>query len=230
MITTTNKGRIRHSWQGHSPDQPATTPPLEPGDRLSRAEFERRYAAMPHVKKAELIEGVVYMPSPARYDHGKSQAMVIGWLGVYAATKPNVEVADNVTVRLDADNEFQPDALLRLRAEAGGQSHISADGYIEGAPELVVEIALSSAAYDLHDKLPVYQRTGVQEYLVWQIREQQIDWFYLSEGRYTLLSADKQGHIQSRVFPDLHLNAAALLTDDLAAVLQTTQATLQSSK
>jgi Uma2 family endonuclease len=230
MITTTNKGRTRHSWQRPSPNQPATTPPLEPGDRLSRAEFERRYAAMPHVKKAELIEGVVYMPSPVRYDHGKPHAMVMGWLAVYAAAKPNVEVADNATVRLDADNEFQPDALLRLRAEAGGQSRISADGYIEGAPELVVEIALSSAAYDLHDKLPVYQRTGVQEYLVWQIQEQQFDWFYLSEGRYVLLPADKQGHIQSRVFPDLHLNAAALLTDDLAAVLQTAQAAIQPPK
>lgn len=39
-------------------------PPLENGDRLSRAEFERRYAAMPHVKNAELINQTVYMSSP----------------------------------------------------------------------------------------------------------------------------------------------------------------------
>ena len=43
------------------------TLPLENGDRLTRAEFERRYAAMPRLKKAELIEGIVYVPSPVRY-------------------------------------------------------------------------------------------------------------------------------------------------------------------
>ena len=228
MTMTIIKTRTRHSWQHEPQDRPAVPPPLEPGDRLTRAEFERRYAAMPHVKKAELIEGAVYMPSPVRYDHGKPHAMVMGWLAVYAAAVPSVEFADNATVRLDADNEFQPDALLRLRSEAGGQSRISPDGYLEGAPELVVEIALSSAAYDLHDKLPVYRRTGVQEYLVWQIQEQQFDWFYLTEGQYTLLPADEQGHIQSRVFPGLRLNVAALLADDLAAVLQTAQAAIHS--
>jgi Uma2 family endonuclease len=167
MTTSFTKGRTRHSWQQPTLTPPETAPPLEPGVRLSRAEFQRRYAAMPHLKKVELIEGVVYAPSPARCDHGKPHAMIVNWLGVYAAAHPSVELAGNATVRLDADNELQPDALLRLRAEAGGQSRISADSYVEGAPELVLEIALSSASYDLHDKLPVYQRTGVREYLVW---------------------------------------------------------------
>lgn len=35
--------------------------PLENGDRLSRFEFEHRYQAMPELKKAELVEGVVYI-------------------------------------------------------------------------------------------------------------------------------------------------------------------------
>ena len=163
------------------------------------------------------------MPSPVRYDHGKPHAMIMGWLAVYAAAMPSAEFAGNATVRLDAENEFQPDALLRIRAEDGGQSRITPDGYVEGVPELVVEIALSSVSYDLHDKLPVYRRAGVREYLVWQSQEQQFDWFYLEEGRYVLLPADEQGHIQSQVFPGLHLHVAALLSDDLAAVLQMAQ-------
>lgn len=222
--------KTRHSWQRQPDSVHPSPPPLEPGDRLTRAEFERRYAAMPHLKKAELIEGVVYMPSPVRYDHGKPHAMILGWLAVYAAATPSVEFADNATIRLDAENEFQPDALLRVRTGDGGQSRISPDGYVEGAPELIVEIALSSASYDLHDKLPVYRRAGVREYLVWQIQEQQFDWFYLEEGKYVLLPADEQGHIQSRVFPGLRLNAAALLSDDLAAVLQTAQDALRAGK
>lgn len=198
-------------------------PPLEPGDRLTRAEFERRYAAMTLIKKADLIEGVVHMPSPVRYGHGKPHAMIMGWLAIYAAATPGVECADNATVRLDAENEFQPDALLRLQTVAGGQSTISADGYVEGAPELVVEIAASSASYDLHDKLPVYRRTGVKEYLIWQIEDQQFDWLYLQEGQYLTVEANAVGLVCSRVFPGLHLDVAALLTDDLAGVLQAAQ-------
>ena len=139
-------------------------PPLESGDRLTRAEFERRYAAMPNLKKAELIEGVVYVASPLRaLAHGKPHADVMAWLGVYSAATPGIGAYDTATVRLDADNEPQPDAVLRI--EQGGQSSISEDDYIEGAPELIVEIAASSASYDLHDKLHVYRRNGVQEYM-----------------------------------------------------------------
>ena len=121
--------------------------PLENGDRLTRHEFERRYHAMPHLKKAELIEGVVYVPSPLRYRrHGRPHSLIIGWLAAYEAVTPEVESADNVTVRLDLDNEPQPDALLRIDEACGGQSRISEDDYVEGAPELIVEIASSSAS------------------------------------------------------------------------------------
>lgn len=207
-----------HTWKRETDNATsAGAPPLlQSGDRLTRAEFERRYAAMPERRKAELIEGIVYMPSPVHYSHGKPHAMVMTWLGTYCATTPGVEFADNVSVRLDADNEFQPDALLRI---AGGQSRISADDYVEGAPELIVEIALSSASYDLHAKLPVYRRAGVQEYLVWQVTEQQFDWLVLEEGRYLTLAADTQGVAQSRLFPGLRLHVAALLAGDLATVL-----------
>jgi Uma2 family endonuclease len=143
------------------------TPPLEAGDHLTRCEFERRYEAMPEMKKAELIEGVVHMPSPVRLQsHAEPHASIMAWLGVYRASTPGVRLADNATVRLDLDNEPQPDALLRLEPAAGGRSRVSEDDYLESAPELVVEIASSSASYDLHEKLRVYRRNGVQEYVV----------------------------------------------------------------
>jgi len=206
-------------------------PLLENGDRLTRAEFERRYNAMPQVKKAELIEGVVYMPSPVRYtSHAKPHLWINTWLGTYCASTPGVEAADNVTLRLDWANEFQPDALLRLATEMGGHSRISADDYVEGPPELIVEVASSSVAYDLHAKLNVYCRNRVQEYLVWQIGDQRIDWFELHESAYVPLAPDKEWVLRSRVFPGLWLAADALLADDLAKVLAELQMGLQSQE
>lgn len=163
-------------------------PPLESGDRLTRPEFERRYQAMPYLKKAELIEGVVYVASPVRMaNHGRLHAQIVGWLMVYSAATPRVDLADNATVRLDIDNEPQPDALLRL-PEVGGNSCISEDDYVEGTPELIVEVATSSASYDLNDKLNAYRCNGVQEYIVWQIYENNLDWFSLKKATMLIFS------------------------------------------
>ncbi len=195
-------------------------PPLEGGDRLTRFEFERRYEAMPQLKKAELIEGVVYMPSPTRHkNHSRPHGQILGWLAVYCAATPGTDFGNNASVRLDMDNEVQPDALLRLDSDSGGTSRISEDDYLAGPPELIVEIAASSVAYDLYDKLNVYRRNGVQEYIVWKIYERQLDWFKLSEGRYIPLSPDAAGIIRSQVFPGLHLAVTALLNGNLAEVL-----------
>jgi Uma2 family endonuclease len=194
--------------------------PLENGDRLTRAEFERRYHAMPNVKKAELIEGRVYMSSPVRArKHGKPHAAIIGWLFNYCQATPGIELMDNATVRLDADNEPQPDACLRIEEMAGGQSRITADDYIEGAPELVVEVAASTASYDLYEKKQVYRRNGVQEYLVWRVVDRAFDWFVLQEGVYVNLPIDPDGMMRSQVFPGLWLAVTDLLALNLTEVV-----------
>ncbi len=204
-------------------------PPLESGDRLTRQEFERRYQAMPQIKKAELIEGVVYVASPVRATrHGRPHAKIMTWLGTYWVATPGVDLQDNTTVRLDADNEPQPDALLRLEPEVGGNSRISDDDYVEGAPELIAEIAASSASYDLNAKLNVYRRNGVQEYIVWQMYENRLDWFSLQEGRYVSLQPDETGVIRSSVFPGLWLAVNALREGDLAQVLAVLQQGIQT--
>lgn len=195
-------------------------PFLENGDRLTRAEFERRYHAMPLVKRAELIEGEVHLPTPVRLrSHGEPHSLVITWLGVYRAATPGVGSADNATVRLDLDNEVQPDALLRLEPEAGGRSRVSVDDYVEGPPDLIVEVAASSAAIDLHDKRRVYRRNAVQEYIVWQFFDRRVDWFELREGEYVQLLPDDRDVLHSRIFPGLRLDVPALLAGDLARVL-----------
>lgn len=201
----------------------AGVPALENGDRLTRCEFERRYAARPDLKKAQLIEGIVYMPSPVSVAHAEPHAMIQTVLLVYAASTSGVRGYDNATVRLDLDNEPQPDVLLCIDSDAGGRSRVSGDDYLEGAPELVVEVTASSASIDLHDKLHAYRRNGVQEYIVWRTQEARIDWFELAEGEYRLLPADDAGVVHSRVFPGLRLAVAALLNGDLAGALAEVQ-------
>ena len=195
-------------------------PTLESGDRLTRTEFERRYGLLPEVKKAELVEGVVYMASPVRArQHGQPHGFIMGWLMVYAAATPTVMVFDNTTVRLDLDNEVQPDTLLRLDESVGGQSRIGEDDYIEGAPELIVEIAASTASYDLHDKLQAYRRNGVREYLVWVVLEGEFRWYVLDEGEYRQQEADAAGCLSSPFFPGLVLEVKALLAGEMGPVL-----------
>jgi len=195
-------------------------PPLENGDRLTRAEFERRYEAMPNLKKAELIEGVVHVPSPVRQRyHGRQHSYLNSWLCVYEGSTPGIEVGDNSTVRLDLDNMPQPDCLLFIQPEHGGRVRIGDDGYIEGAPDLVAEVASSSVSYDLGNKLNAYRRNGVREYVVWRVLDRQIDWFVHREERFELLVPGGGGIVRSTVFPGLWLDPAALLRGNINAVL-----------
>ncbi len=204
--------------------KPLPIPPLEPGDHLSRAEFERRYEAMPHIRKAELIEGVVYIPSPVRpNEHGIPHFDLITWLGSYRAQTPGVRGADNTTVRLDLGSVPQPDALLMIEPSHGGKAVIGEDRYIEGAPELVAEVAASSVSFDLHAKVRVYCRNRVREYVVWRVLDQAVDWFALRGGKYVRLRRTRAGVLQSRVFPGLWLDPAALVRSDLPTVLQVLQ-------
>jgi Uma2 family endonuclease len=208
---------------------PVVVQPLENGDRLTRAEFEYRYEAMPQIKKAELIEGIVHMASPLRARaHCRPHAEIMTWLGTYQAATPGTDLLDNATVWLDVDNEPQPDALLRIAQ--GGQSQISEADYVEGAPELIVEVAASSVSIDLHTKLNVYRRNQVQEYLVWRVYDQAIDWFRLREGKYMQLVANDQGIICSQVFPGLWLAPAALLEGKLAEVLAILQQAIATAE
>jgi Uma2 family endonuclease len=205
--------------------------PLENGDRLTRHQFEQRYQAMPQIKKAELIEGVVYVAAALRFkSHAQPHGNLMIWLGTYKVLTPGVELGDNPTIRLDFDNEPQPDAILLIDESVGGQARLSEDDYVEGAPELVAEIAASSAAIDLHDKKRAYRRNGVKEYLVWQVLDQKLDWFHLQDGDYISLVADPDGIIKSRVFPGLWLAEADLLASNMQQVLAVLQAGLHSAE
>ena len=202
-------------------------PVLRHGERLSRAEFERRYEAMPDVK-AELLDGVVYMSSPVSIDHGDPHGDLMGWLFVYKASTPGTASSDNTTTRLSGSSEPQPDASLRLLEECGGQAVVDDDRYLAGSPELLGEVSRSSADYDRKVKLPIYRKAGVREFILWRVDDEELDWYVLRHGDYERLSADADGILRSEAFPGLWLDVAAMIRGDAAAVLETLQKGIDS--
>jgi Uma2 family endonuclease len=201
-----------------------TIPRLQNGDTLDREEFERRYHAMPDVKKAELVEGVVYMPSAVRTDiHGQPHALLAGWLVNYFAATPGLIISDNGSVRLDPRNEPQPDLSLLIDPSRGGRHGLDSHGYIDGGPDLVCEVAASSASIDRNAKFRAYQKNGVREYLLCRTEDEGVDWFVLRKGRYRSLAPDAAGILRSEAFPGLHLDPAALLRSDIVRVLAVLQ-------
>jgi len=196
---------------------------LRNGDRLTAEEYERRYDAMPGLKKAELINGVVYMLSPVTFeDHGGPHFDLITWLGLYRLATPGVRGGDNSTLRLPLANRPQPDACLIVMPSHGGQVRMDEQGYIVGAPELIAEVAASSENYDLHDKLEVYRQNNAREYVVWRVLDRAIDWFVLRNGQFVPLPP-VDGIFRSETLPGLWLDAATLVNGDMAGLFQTTQ-------
>jgi Uma2 family endonuclease len=202
-------------------------PSLIAGDFLSRDEFMRRWEAMPHLKRAELIRGVVYMPSPLSLQHGDTDHQVGTWLGVYGATTPGCAGSSNATWLMGEDSAPQPDLSLRILPEYGGQSRIEGL-YAAGAPEFLAEVCISSTAYDLHQKLEIYEETGVREYLAVLMRESEVRWHQLVGNRFEVVPVPADGVYRSVVFPGLWLDYRALLAAELARVLAVLQDGLRS--
>ncbi len=194
--------------------------PLEPGDRLTAAEFERRYEVTPSEIKAELIEGIVYMQSAAKLSHGRPYGFMTTWIGNYCFATPGTDYAADATDRLDDSNQPQPDISLFVLPEFGGQTSISDDGYLTGGPELIVEIAGSSLAIDRGPKLRTYEQHGVKEYLIWRVKDRSLEWYVRRDDRFELHQPDGAGVFRSEVFPGLWLDNDAALRRDGVMTMQ----------
>lgn len=198
-------------------------PPLVNGDRLDQPTFHHRYEAMPKGTRAELIGGVVYLHSPAKWlkrlkrQHGRSSGWVIGWLLAYEEATPGTETYDKASNLMGPESEPQPDACLLISPAHGGQTS-EKDEWIVGAPELIVEVALSSESLDLHSKKSDYEKAGVREYIVVALRQQRVHWFVKRDEVLTEVPGDSAGVYRSEVFPGLWLDGGALLRGDMARV------------
>lgn len=192
--------------------------PFDNGDVMSREQFHRLYSECEELQRVELIEGIVYLPSPIRSKgHAEEQMLMLVWLDAYASRheESGLSAQPPNSVMLDDENEPEPDAMLFRKDQAQFD-----DGYLASAPELIVEIAASSAARDLHQKKRAYECNGVREYIVWRTRDKAIDWFRLVDGAYVTISPNAEGIIESAEFPGLRLDVPAMLAHDRARVLR----------
>jgi Uma2 family endonuclease len=183
-------------------------PPFN-GDRLTQAEFHRCYEQYDEDEKWELVGGIVYMASPLRRTHSRYDGEIRFALELYRQATAGVEALHNATTILGEESEQQPDLGLRILPEFGGQSRTNDDDYIEGPPELLVEVAHSTLALDMHAKRDDYRQAGVIEYLVLCVEEQEVHWFHFPSGR--PIRPDREGISRSRVFPGLWIDTAALM-------------------
>jgi Uma2 family endonuclease len=193
-------------------------PLLVNGDRLSQPEFHRRYATYPDGVHCELIGGIVFMASPLRRAHGRNHVKLIRLLEEYESQTPGIELLDNATAILGKESELQPDLCLRVLAEFGGQSAESEGDYVEGAPELVAEIAQSTRAIDLHLKRHDYQRAGVLEYMVLSVEEPKLTWFNFTAKNH--IEPDARGIARSQAFPGLWIDVPSLLAGNREQMLE----------
>jgi Uma2 family endonuclease len=204
-----------------------SVPPLAQGDKLTRDEFLRRWELHPEIKWAELIGGRVYiMSSPLSLDHGDTDFCASSWLGTYVLHTPGIRGSNNATV-LMLEDAPQTDVHLRIVPEHGGQSSVEGK-FLKGAPELGLEVSLSSAAYDLHEKLELYEEAGVKEYVVVLLYEREVRWHRLTDDGYVVHAPDADGIHRSVVFPGLWLDAKALLAGDMVRVQAVLNEGLQS--
>jgi Uma2 family endonuclease len=186
-------------------------PRLEIGDHLDQRTFHERYKAMPNDTRFELIGGIVYMASPLHPRHGRMHSLIVHWLGCYEDETPGVEGLDNTSSILGPRSEPQPDACLVILPGKGGQTWETSEGYLAGAPELIVEVASSTESIDLHKKKLDYEQAGVREYVVVAIRQNRVYWFVLRRNKYVELPVGRDGIYRSEMFAGLWLDAAALL-------------------
>ena len=198
---------------------------FESGDRLSRKEFLARWEQMPALKKAELIAGVVYMPSPVSLTHSGFDGLAQLVLISFAARTPGCEYLPNATW-LMLESAPQPDICLSW-LPASGKITATQD-LATGSPDLIVEVAVSSRSYDLGPKLALYQRAEVPEYVAMLVEKERIEWRVLENGCYRLMPPDADGVFRSKVFPGLWLDSAAFWRKDRSTLLAMLEQGLQS--
>ncbi len=192
-------------------------PPLVAGERLDRATFHERYEAMPPGTRAELIGGIVFMPSPLGVEHGERDSDLSDWLGLYKRRTPGVRKALNATTQFNDYGEPQPDLQLRIPEALGGQTRVE-KGFIVGAPELVVEVSKTTRTVDLDAKKSDYERAGIREYVFVGLDPQEILWFVRRDGGFAEQPPDPDGIHRSEAFPGLWFDSQAFFAEDMDRV------------
>jgi Uma2 family endonuclease len=134
----------------------------QPKARMTVAEFLAWAEHQPG--RHELVDGEVYAMSPQRARHTRTKYRVQNALdrAIDAAGLPCEMLADGMTVQVDADTAYEPDASVQCGAS------IADDAITATHPEIVVEVPSPSTGHvDTGQKLAGYFRVpSVMHYLI----------------------------------------------------------------
>ncbi|MBM3738395.1 MAG: Uma2 family endonuclease [Acidobacteria bacterium] len=190
----------------------ALADPLVTGQHMDLEEFVRRWDALPDLKNAELIDGVVYVASPVGPSHGTPDIILHTWMCTYSLKTPGVEAVCNTSCEVSGSMP-QPDSALRILPEYGGRTR-TGRSWIDGPPDLIVEVSDSSVRKDLGPKRALYERSRVSEYITYEVATGRLTWRWLGPGGiYRVLKPEPDGSIRSRIFPGLWLDPKAIATN-----------------
>ena len=193
------------------------------GMRLELDEFLSRWEALPELKNAELIDGIVFVSLPVTLEHGQRANILNWWLSHYVGDKRGCEAASNVTCTMLGQSP-QPDVLLRLTEEHGGQS-IDTGYLLAGAPELVVDICETSFEIEFGPELELYQKAEVRENItIRTLPPPGIVWRVLVDGSYRVNEPDSKGILRSQCFPGLWLDTEGFWAEDCVRMRETLEA------
>lgn len=157
-------------------------------------------------RREEWIDGKIVAMSPASTGHIYVSGNIYRIFGNYLQGKNCIAFSDGLLVRLSDTDKFVPDVMVVCDRDKIKRT------YINGAPDLVVEVlSPSTAKNDKGYKKDVYESSGVPEYWIVNPAGKSIEVYLLKNGRYTL------DNVYTR-YPDEEL---AEMTDEEKAVVVT---------
>ncbi len=153
----------------------------------------------------ELLDGEVYMAPPPMTSHQSVSGNAYFYLRTLI--QQGRWFAAPTGVYLDEVNIPEPDILWLA------PDHIDKikPRYIEGAPDLIVEIlSKSTAARDKESKFHLYERHGVLEYWMVDPSNEYVEVYLLKDGVFDRTGVhDKSGSFTSSLFGDVVIQVAA---------------------
>lgn len=167
--------------------------------------------------RAELIDGVMIVHSPASPRHNAIAGFLRNLMNSYAEEKGLGKVfGPDDLVHLATCRKFAPDAFFLGTADV---PHPLPEQEFEVTPGLVIEVlSPSNRDYDLEDKRPAYREAGVREIWLVDPAKQQV-LVDRRRGKKYSTSSVADGRITSAAVPGFWVDAAWLWTESLPNVL-----------
>jgi Uma2 family endonuclease len=166
--------------------------------------------------KAELLDGVMIVHSPASPIHNDIAALIRDLMKLYAEEKDLGKICGpDDLIRVRHARRFAPDIFFLAKDQV--PDPVPEKQYA-GSPDLVLEVlSPSNRDYDLEEKRSAYREAGIKEIWFVDPDEQEVTMDRRRLRGYATLSA-RSGRIASRVLPGFWLEVSWLWTQPMPKI------------